>query len=110
MSQHRAFVSGVAAAAPSADTRSPVVGACPGNQARGPNGNGAFKEKGWIEVVIEDEEGQPVAFVRVRVTTPDGQVIEATTTGDGMISLPGVPDGTCKVEFPKLDRRALEAA
>ena len=112
MSQHRAFVAGVAAAAQSGDsaTRNPAVAPCGVNKGDGHSRAGKPDEKGWIEVVVVDEEDRPVANVLCRITAPDGKVVEATTSGEGVLHVPAIPDGSCKIEFPDLDRRALEAA
>jgi hypothetical protein len=101
VSSHGAFVAGVGAAAqPSnAPAQQHVVRPC---------GAASDPAKGWVQVVVTDEDGEPVSGVLCRITTPDGKVEEATTGPDGSLSLSSIPDGTCKIEFPDHDRRALE--
>ncbi len=64
-------------------------------------------KKSWIEIELLDEEGNPVAGERYRVTLPDGSTIaEGTTDENGLAKVSNIDPGSCKVTFPNLDREA----
>jgi hypothetical protein len=58
---------------------------------------------GWVGLVIEDEEGEPVSGQRVRIKLADGTVKESVSDHKGRIRLEGIALGTCQVEFPGID-------
>ncbi len=62
------------------------------------------KEKTWIEIKLEDEEGNPVPGEFYRVTMADQTVAEGTLDGDGRARVEGIDPGSCKVTFPNLDK------
>ncbi|RJP32379.1 MAG: type VI secretion system tip protein VgrG [Phycisphaerales bacterium] len=63
----------------------------------------------WIEVVLVDEEDNPVPNERYRITLPDGTVKEGQTCGRGMARIDEItPEGDCTVTFPDLDKDAWE--
>jgi type VI secretion system secreted protein VgrG len=69
------------------------------------------KETHWIEVELVDEEGEPIPSERFEVTLPDGSVASGTLGQDGVGRVDGIPDpGSCKINFPHLDRSAWEPA
>lgn len=64
-------------------------------------------KKSWIEVVLEDEKGNPVAGERYRVTLPDGATLaEGTTNSEGVARVTNIDPGNCKITFPELDQEA----
>jgi len=64
-------------------------------------------KKSWIEINLVDDEGEPVAGERYRVTLPDGSTIaEGTTDEKGFARVNNIDPGTCKVTFPNIDGRA----
>ena len=61
----------------------------------------------WIEIHLVDDEGEPVAGERYRVTLADGSTIaEGTTDEKGFAKVTNIDPGTCKVTFPSIDGRA----
>jgi hypothetical protein len=70
-------------------------------------------EKTWIMFeVVDDETGDPVKGVTLRIKLPDGQMRNATTDGSGMIEITDIPPGTCDIErmidFDTLEVVAVE--
>jgi type VI secretion system secreted protein VgrG len=68
------------------------------------------KKKVWIEIEMVDEQDQPVAGMRYRITLPDDTVTEGTTDEKGVGRVEGIDPGTCKITFPTLDKDAWEQA
>ncbi len=63
------------------------------------------KKKTWIEILLVDEQEQPVADRRYRITLPDGVTVkEGRTDARGHARLEEIDPGTCKVSFPDMDR------
>jgi hypothetical protein len=62
----------------------------------------------WIEVLIEDEEQQPVANVAYRLILPDGSVRTGKTNRAGIARYEQIPDGECQFELTELDAEAWE--
>ncbi len=61
----------------------------------------------WIEITLVDDEGDPVAGERYRVTLPDGSTLaEGTTDDKGFARVSHIDPGICKVTFPNIDGRA----
>jgi hypothetical protein len=57
----------------------------------------------WVGILLEDEEGEPVAGQRVRIKLADGTVRESVSDEKGRLRLDGIPQGNCQVEFPGVD-------
>lgn len=68
------------------------------------------EKKAWIEIEMVDEQDQPVAGMRYRITLPDDSVAEGTTDEKGIARVDGIEPGTCKITFPTLDKDAWEPA
>lgn len=64
----------------------------------------------WIEIVLVDEEDQPVPGERYRIELPNGQKREGTLDSDGFARVEGIERGNCKVTFPELDQEAWKKA
>ncbi len=64
----------------------------------------------WVGILLEDEEGEPVASQRVRIKLADGTVRESVSDDKGRIRLDGIPLGNCQVEFPGMDAGDWRAA
>jgi len=62
----------------------------------------------WIEIKLEDEEGQPVPGERYRLELKDGSVSEGVLDGEGKARLEGIERGNCKITFPQMDRRGYD--
>jgi hypothetical protein len=59
----------------------------------------ANEGKDWIEVVVNDTDGNPVFGARYRVTSPSGKVLQGSTPPDGKIRIKRLAKGRCKVEL-----------
>lgn len=64
----------------------------------------------WIEVELQDRNGDPVPGARFLITTPDEQKIRGTLDKDGLARVENVTPGTCKITFPEYDQDAWETA
>lgn len=77
--------------------------------ARGPGPRGPGPNQHWIEIVLKDETGQPIANEPYEITLPDGKVSKGALDGAGRARLDGVTAGQCKVSFPQIDAREWKA-
>ncbi|MEK6701616.1 MAG: hypothetical protein AABZ53_05090 [Planctomycetota bacterium] len=66
------------------------------------------KELSWVEINLEDEDGEPVAGEPYRVVLPDKSVAEGTTDEKGNARIEGFDPGQCEISFPNLDQTALK--
>jgi hypothetical protein len=57
----------------------------------------------WIEVVLQDEDGNPVPGEPYSITLADGTVAEGTLDEKGFVRVDGIPPGACQVTFPARD-------
>ncbi|MCA9699684.1 MAG: carboxypeptidase regulatory-like domain-containing protein [Myxococcales bacterium] len=64
----------------------------------------------WIEILIEDEAGEPVRNVRCLVTLPDGSERHARTDSNGLIRYDGIPSGNCSISVLDVDGSAWQLA
>lgn len=62
----------------------------------------------WIEVVIEDEAGEPLANVRYVLTLPDGSRREGRTNRQGLLRYDRIASGTCTLSLPDHDAELWE--
>jgi uncharacterized protein (DUF2345 family) len=65
-----------------------AVGACP-------------SDAGWIDIVLTDGDGEPVAGAKYEVEAADGSVHEGTLDEDGCATVRGIDPGTAVVRFPE---------
>jgi hypothetical protein len=54
----------------------------------------------WIEIILRDDQGQPVADARCILTFADSSVLESLTGTDGRVRADAIAPGLCSVEFP----------
>lgn len=64
----------------------------------------------WIEIDLVDDDGKPVSGEAYELTLSDKRLYKGTLDRNGHARLEGLPAGTCKVRFPKLDDKAWEKA
>jgi hypothetical protein len=64
----------------------------------------AADEQHWIEIVLTDDQGNPVAGEAYFVELPDGSSISGRTDANGRARVEGVDPGTAKVSFPDMDK------
>ncbi len=64
----------------------------------------------WIEILIEDEDHQPVPNVAYQLTLPDGSTRRGQTNKLGIVRYDHIPSGTCKFSLVELDTKAWEKA
>jgi type VI secretion system secreted protein VgrG len=64
----------------------------------------------WVEIVLVDDAGQPVAGEVYEITLPDGSVASGTTNEKGMARVENVDAGSVDISFPELDKDAWEPA
>lgn len=62
----------------------------------------------WIEIEMIDMVDKPVAGEQYEIELPDGTVASGTLDNKGFARVDGIEPGTCKIRFPRLDRRAWE--
>jgi hypothetical protein len=60
----------------------------------------------WIEVLIEDEEHNPVPNVAYKLTLPDGSTRLGKSNKLGIIRYDRIPSGSCKFELTELDAKS----
>lgn len=63
-------------------------------------------EKGpyWIEIVLNDDKGKPVAGELYKIVLPSGEETTGYLDANGSARVDGIVDaGSCKVSFPGLD-------
>jgi len=70
----------------------------------------ASEPTSWVGLLLEDDQGEPVAGQRVRLKLADGTVRESVSDDKGRIRLDGIPQGNCQVEFPGVDAGDWRAA
>jgi hypothetical protein len=59
----------------------------------------ANEGKEWIEIGLTDANGNAVAGVRYRLTSPAGKILEGVTPRSGKVKIRRLSKGQCKVEW-----------
>jgi type VI secretion system secreted protein VgrG len=68
-------------------------------------------KKSWIEIQLNDEDGNPVPGEPYKITLPDGTTIaDGTLDNKGFARVDNIDPGTCQVTFPNLDKDAWDPA
>jgi hypothetical protein len=60
----------------------------------------------WIEILVADEDDQPVRDVAFELELPDGSIRRGRTNADGIARCDRIPSGTCKLTLVELDAQA----
>jgi hypothetical protein len=60
----------------------------------------------WIEIVLVDEENNPVPGEPYSITLPDNTVASGTLDEKGFARVEGFQSGNCQISFPQLDQDA----
>lgn len=68
------------------------------------------KKKSWIEIVLVDEEDNPVPGEKYEITLPDKTVKKGTLDENGFARVDGIDPGMCEITFPELDKDAWKRA
>lgn len=58
----------------------------------------------WIEVQLVGEDGKPIPGETCAVMLPGGRIITRTLDENGVLRIEGIPPGTCRISFPRLDK------
>lgn len=61
--------------------------------------------KTFIEIVLLDDRGQPLAGEPYRIVLPDGSIRTGTLDRDGFAREDNLDPGVCDVSFPRIDGR-----
>jgi len=64
----------------------------------------------WIEILLVDDQDQPVPGESISVQCPDGSVANCSTDDQGLARVDYLDPGSCKITFINLDKDAVEAA
>lgn len=67
-------------------------------------------ENAWIEIVLQDEDGNPVPDQEYKITTVDGREVTGVLDAKGKARVEGIQPGNCKVTFPLFDKREWKPA
>ncbi len=54
----------------------------------------------WVEVLVVDENDQPVSDEPYRLVLTDGSIREGVLGPDGRVRVDGIPEGTCRFSLP----------
>jgi type VI secretion system secreted protein VgrG len=64
----------------------------------------------WVEIMLVDDAGQPVAGEAYEIKLPDGSIASGTTDEKGMARVENIDPGSVDISFPELDKDAWEPA
>jgi hypothetical protein len=64
----------------------------------------------WIEILVEDEDHQPIPNVAYKLVLPDGSTRTGSTNKLGIVRYDRIPAGSCKFELTELDAKAWKTA
>src|SRR5262249_37656444 len=66
------------------------------------------KATDWIEIQLQDENGQPITRQDYVWTLPDGSEVAGKLDSNGFVRIEPIPPGTCSVNFPNIDSDAWQ--
>lgn len=58
----------------------------------------------WIEILVQDKEGNPVVGQDYEIRLPNGTLATGTTDERGVARIEGIDAGNCRIKFPSLDK------
>ena len=61
----------------------------------------------WINISLQDEEGNPIPGEPYRITTDDGREFEGTLDVNGEANIRGLNPGECQIRFPRRDENEI---
>ncbi len=64
----------------------------------------------WVEVVLVDADGEPVANEEYKLTLVDGRVLTGRLNDEGYVRVRNIDAGTCQLTFPNLAASTWKAA
>jgi type VI secretion system secreted protein VgrG len=85
----------------------PPAGQSPASDAptHNPNAPENQDKTHWIEIQLNDDDGNPVPGEAYKITLPDGTTIaDGTLDEKGYARVNNIDPGTCQVTFPNLDK------
>ncbi len=67
-------------------------------------------EDTWIEVLVVDEQDEPVAGIEYEIELSDGRVRRGRTSELGILRYDGMPPGSCKVKLLSVEAKGWDLA
>jgi hypothetical protein len=61
--------------------------------------------KHWIEVKLQDDDGNPIPGEEYVILGPEGGKYSGSLDDNGFVRIDGLAAGTCEVRFPRLYQR-----
>ena len=58
----------------------------------------------WIEILVQDKEGNPVIGQDYEIRLPNGELATGATGERGVARIEGIAAGNCRIKFPSLDK------
>ena len=58
----------------------------------------------WIEILVQDKEGNPVVGQDYEIRLPNGELATGATDERGAARIQGIDAGNCQIKFPSLDK------
>ncbi len=68
------------------------------------------EDDAWIEVLVVDEDDEPIAHQQYEIRLSDGRTRSARTNEHGILRYEWLPDGDCEISLVGLDEGAWDAA
>ena len=75
-----------------------------------PNSDENKEKTHWVEIMLVDDAGQPLAGESFEIKLPDGSVATGTTDEKGKGRVDHIDPGSVDISFPNLDKDAWEPA
>jgi hypothetical protein len=58
----------------------------------------------WIEILVQDMEGNPVVGQDYEIRLPNGELATGSTDEFGVARIEDIDAGNCRIKFPSLDK------